>query len=122
MVVAAAREEAASALKRRPSKLKPKPTLAPREVADISEPEPEAEKEVVVSVVVEKYSEATPADDKKVDKKPAKSKVSGRGGREELHVPSGAIVLVKRKAVAVVGVMRSSPIRVSKITIAQAWF
>ena len=93
VVVAAAREEAASALKRRPSKLKPKPSLAPREVVDTREVvetvEPEVEKVVVVaSTVVEKYSEATPSDDKKSDKKPAKSKVTGRGGREELHVPS----------------------------------
>ncbi|WMP18388.1 translation initiation factor IF-2 [Thiothrix lacustris] len=85
VVVAAAREEAASALKRRPSKLKPKPSLAPREVADSSEPE--AEKVAVVSTVVEKYTDAAPAE--KTDKKPVKSKVAGRGGREELHVPAG---------------------------------
>ena len=85
VVVAAAREEAASALKRRPSKLKPKPTLAPREVADSSEPEAE---KVVAATVVEKYTDTSPVDDKKTDKKPVKSKVAGRGGREELHVPA----------------------------------
>ena len=97
VVVAAAREEAASALKRRPSKLKPKPLIVPREVVDTREVvavvevvEPEAEKVVAVaSAVVEKYSETPPSDDKKGDKKPAKGKASGRGGREELHVPSG---------------------------------
>ncbi|WGZ93425.1 MAG: translation initiation factor IF-2 [Candidatus Thiothrix putei] len=88
VVVAAAREEAASALKRRPSKLKPKPSLAPREVADVSEPE--AEKAVVVNTTVEKYTEVVASsDDKRVDKKSSKNKVAGRGGREELHVPAG---------------------------------
>lgn len=86
VVAAAAREEAATALKRRPSKLKPKPTLAPREVADVSEPE--AEKPIVADVVVEKYTETVASDDKRIDKKPSKTKVAGRGGREELHVPA----------------------------------
>ncbi|OQX13302.1 MAG: translation initiation factor IF-2 [Thiothrix lacustris] len=98
VVVAAAREEAATALKRRPSKLKPKPVLAPV-VVKVSEPE--VEKPVVVEAVVaevavvvadtvaEKYTEvAAVSDEKRVDKKSSKAKVAGRGGREELHVPS----------------------------------
>jgi translation initiation factor IF-2 len=99
VVVAAAREEAAFALKRRPSKLKPKPIIAPREVVApvvvapvVVEPvEPEVEKVAAPAPmsVTEKYSEANASDDKKGDKKPAKGKVTGRGGREELHVPSG---------------------------------
>jgi translation initiation factor IF-2 len=80
VVAAAAREEAAAALKRRPSKVKPKPSLAPRSVADSSNAAPEeASRE-------EPYS--TPANDKKVVKKQGKSKTGGRD-REELHVPGG---------------------------------
>jgi translation initiation factor IF-2 len=82
VVAAAAKEEAAFALKRRPSKLKvpPKPTLAP--VTVIASAEQEPEKPVVVSHV-----EAVVAPDKKPAKKPAKGKAGGE--REELHVSSG---------------------------------
>ena len=81
VVAAAAREEAAAVLKRRPSKIKPKPSLAPRQVADSSEPEAEAV--VEVPAVVVPYTDADRGGDKKVVKKVVKSKVPGRGGREE---------------------------------------
>lgn len=87
VVAAAAREEAAAVLKRRPSKIKPKPSLAPRQVADSSEPEAEAV--VEVPAVVVPYTDADRGGDKKAVKKVVKSKVPGRGGREELHVPAG---------------------------------
>ncbi|UOG93851.1 MAG: translation initiation factor IF-2 [Candidatus Thiothrix sulfatifontis] len=97
VVVAAAREEAATALKRRPSKLKPKPIPAPPAVVEVSAPEVEppvvadvvVAEVAVVDTVAEKYTEAaTVSDEKRIDKKSSKAKVAGRGGREELHVPS----------------------------------
>ena len=92
VVATAAKEEAAAALKRRPSKLKikPKPTLAPQTVVDSSET-PEEKVAPVVPVVVavaEKLAvEPEAQSDKKSHKKPAKGKSGGRD-REELHVPS----------------------------------
>jgi translation initiation factor IF-2 len=87
VVAAAAKEEAAFALKRRPSKLKipPKPTLAPTIVIATST-EQEPEKPVVVSHV-----EAVAAPERAADKKPAKKPAKGKTGgeREELHVSAG---------------------------------
>lgn len=99
VVVAAAREEAAAALKRRPSKIKPKPTLAPRQVADSNEPEEAAAAAVAVvaPVAVEKYTDNDRGGDKKAVKKVVKSKPAGRGAREELHVPAGANRSGKKK-------------------------
>jgi translation initiation factor IF-2 len=90
-VAAAAKEEAASALKRRPSKLKikPKPTLAPAVVVDTSVPEEKpAAVEVAVARVAETVAVPERADGKKVVKKAVKGKTGGRE-REELHVPGG---------------------------------
>jgi translation initiation factor IF-2 len=92
-VAAAAKEEASSALKRRPSKLKvkPKPTLAPQTVVDTSVPEEKpvvAVAEVAAERVAETFAAPERAEDKKVVKKTVKGKTGGRD-REELHVPGG---------------------------------
>jgi len=101
-VAAAAKEDAASALKRRPSRLKPKyvPTPAPV-AAPVPEPVPPPVVETPpapVAVEEVKADKVTPAkkefapstnDDpaKKSAKKTGKnSKPTGRGGREELHL------------------------------------
>ncbi|MBU0654936.1 MAG: translation initiation factor IF-2 [Gammaproteobacteria bacterium] len=95
-VAAAAREEAAATLKRRPSKLKPKPkpSLAPRTVIATATP---SEEEVKAAPVVrgEEFSADKSADKKVVRSKPAKGKTGGRD-REELHV-SGASRQGKKK-------------------------
>jgi translation initiation factor IF-2 len=92
-VAAAAKQEAASALKRRPSrpKPKPKPSLAPRTTItndeETDEVEPALAKVVVPSKVVanvEKSVVDSRVDKKKGDKKPARAKGSRDNEREEM--------------------------------------
>lgn len=102
VVAAAAKEEAAAALKRRPSKLKakPKPTLAPRTVADTSEQEVKQPTAVAPAPVptpapapapapapqvVETFTASEDAAEKKGQKKPAKHKAGPRD-REEAQL------------------------------------
>lgn len=85
-VATAAREEAAAALKRRPSKIKPKPkpSLAPRTVTETAEVE-EAAPQLPTPLREDDFSA-----DKKVARKPVKGgKSTGGRDREELHVPGG---------------------------------
>lgn len=99
-VVAAAKQEAADALKRRPSrpKPKPKPSLAPRTTIAPEEPEVAEEEAVLAKVVpskvvatVEKVAGEGRTDKKKGDKKPARAKGSRDQERDEMDgmLPKG---------------------------------
>lgn len=81
-VVQAAREEAAAALKRRPSKAKPKPSLAPRQVADSSMAE-EDDSLGLGKRFLGAYVEDDDELDKRVGKKSGKPKPAGRHAGEE---------------------------------------